>query len=200
MDDAAASDRTQAEVTQAAQLASRDSFTTSIAIHESSPTSTSSSEASLPHHAQSSSHSQSGNSERSDSGVSVDRQSRRKHRLQRPPLGTRKSSGTIIIPREQSPVAQDERYDDNDARAMSPRRSQAEIHQMSEQARQALEEQSQALQSSLLEIIERVDSVKTEHEKLEGGNKFLQSYIGELMQTSKITATGPPKSKKGQKK
>lgn len=47
-----------------------------------------------------------------------------------------------------------------------------------------------------MEIIERVDTVKSEHEKLEGGNKFLQSYIGELMQTSKITAAGAPKGKK----
>ena len=57
--------------------------------------------------------------------------------------------------------------------------------------------QARALQSNLLEILERVDSVKSEHEKLEGGNKFLQSYIGELMQTSKITSTGAGKAKKG---
>jgi short coiled-coil protein len=59
----------------------------------------------------------------------------------------------------------------------------------------------------LLEIVDRVESVKEEHEKLEGGNRFLQScvfprrvscvgadakrrYIGELMQTSKLTAAG----------
>lgn len=73
--------------------------------------------------------------------------------------------------------------------------------------------QAKALQDNLLEIIDRVDSVKSEHEKLEGGNKFLQSYvfevglpqstlancglryIGELMQTSKITSSGPPRRK-----
>ncbi len=37
--------------------------------------------------------------------------------------------------------------------------------------------QARLLQASLLEILDRVDAVKAEHEKLEGGNKFLQSYV-----------------------
>jgi hypothetical protein len=28
-----------------------------------------------------------------------------------------------------------------------------------------------------MEIVDRVEVVKSEHEKLEGGNKFLQSYV-----------------------
>src|SRR3954453_4879691 len=46
--------------------------------------------------------------------------------LQRPKLGTRKSSGTIIVPREHPRVELkegDEVFDEDDARAMSPRRS-----------------------------------------------------------------------------
>lgn len=35
--------------------------------------------------------------------------------------------------------------------------------------------QAKALQASLMEIVDRVEIVKSEHEKLEGGNKFLQS-------------------------
>lgn len=35
--------------------------------------------------------------------------------------------------------------------------------------------QAKVLQASLLEIVDRVEIVKSEHEKLEGGNKFLQS-------------------------
>jgi hypothetical protein len=31
------------------------------------------------------------------------------------------------------------------------------------------------LQQSLMQIVDRVEIVKSEHEKLEGGNKFLQS-------------------------
>lgn len=56
-------------------------------------------------------------------------------------------------------------------------------------------DQAKALQASLLDIVERVETIKSEHEKLEGGNRFLQSYIGELMQTSKITSTGASRGK-----
>jgi hypothetical protein len=35
--------------------------------------------------------------------------------------------------------------------------------------------QAKALQASLLEIVDRVEIVRSEHEKLEGGNRFLQS-------------------------
>jgi hypothetical protein len=37
--------------------------------------------------------------------------------------------------------------------------------------------QAKALQASLMDIVDRVEVVKNEHEKLEGGNKFLQSYV-----------------------
>jgi len=119
-------------------------------------------------------------------------------RLQRPRLGSRKGSGTLIIPRDSPYVEvkpEEEEYDEGDARTMSPRRSSEEIDKMGEGARQALIEQAKALQQSLLEIVDRVESVRSEHEKLEGGNRFLQSYIGELMQTSKITSTGAAKTK-----
>ncbi|KAF2182487.1 hypothetical protein K469DRAFT_690622 [Zopfia rhizophila CBS 207.26] len=117
-------------------------------------------------------------------------------KLARPRLGSRKSSGTIIIPRDSPQVElKEEEYDDGDARTMSPRRSSEEIEKMGQEARQALIEQAKALQASLLEIVDRVEIVRSEHEKLEGGNKFLQSYIGELMQTSKITSAGAAKGK-----
>ena len=32
-----------------------------------------------------------------------------------------------------------------------------------------------------MEIVDRVEVVKTEHEKLEGGNKFLQSCVSTLV-------------------
>ncbi|KAF1955338.1 hypothetical protein CC80DRAFT_386338, partial [Byssothecium circinans] len=115
-------------------------------------------------------------------------------KLGRPRLGSRKSSGTIIIPRDSPQVElKEEEYDDGDARTMSPRRSSEEIEKMGKEAREALIEQAKALQASLLEIVDRVEIVRSEHEKLEGGNKFLQSYIGELMQTSKITSSGAGK-------
>ncbi|KAF9691834.1 hypothetical protein EKO04_009843 [Ascochyta lentis] len=119
----------------------------------------------------------------------------------RPRLGSRKSSGTIIIPRDSPHVElKEEEYDDGDARTMSPRRSSEEIEKMGQDARQALIEQAKQLQASLMEIVDRVEVVKSEHEKLEGGNKFLQSYIGELMQTSKLTSSGAGKATKAKGK
>jgi hypothetical protein len=46
------------------------------------------------------------------------------------------------------------------------------------------------LQESLLTIFNRIEAVREEHDKLDNNNKFLQKYIGDLMSTSKITATG----------
>jgi hypothetical protein len=115
---------------------------------------------------------------------------------QRPKLPSRKSSGTIIVPRDDPNIEiKEEEYGPEDARTMSPRRTSEEVDRLGENARQALMDQAKQLQESLLEIVERVESVKSEHEKLEGGNRFLQSYIGELMQTSKLTASGAGKSK-----
>lgn len=59
----------------------------------------------------------------------------------RPRLGTRKSSGTIIVPRD-SPCVElkegDEVFDDDDARAMSPRRNSEDLEKMSQDARAQL--------------------------------------------------------------
>ena len=57
----------------------------------------------------------------------------------RPRLGSRKSSGTIIVPRDTPNIEmEEEEYDDGDARTMSPRRSSEEIEKMGHDARQAL--------------------------------------------------------------
>ncbi|KAF2668203.1 hypothetical protein BT63DRAFT_433141 [Microthyrium microscopicum] len=118
------------------------------------------------------------------------------NKLQRPKLPSRKSSGTIIVPRDDPNIEMiEEEYGPEDARTMSPRRTSEEVDRLGENARQALMEQAKELQESLLQIVERVESVKSEHEKLEGGNRFLQSYIGELMQTSKLTASSKNKGK-----
>ncbi|KAI5359490.1 Putative short coiled-coil protein [Septoria linicola] len=118
-------------------------------------------------------------------------------RIGRPKIGSRKSSGTMIVSREYATTVVDPDFDENDVRTMSPRRNSEEVDKLSEEARKDLIEQAKLLQMSLQAIVDRVETVKNEHEKLEGGNKFLQSYIGELMQTSKITSTAPSKSKKG---
>lgn len=104
----------------------------------------------------------------------------------------------MIIPRDSPRAAlepQEEEYDDDDVRSMSPRRTSEAIEKIGEDARRNLIEQAKALQASLMAIVDRVEAVKSEHEKLEGGNKFLQSYIGELIQTSKITASAASRNK-----
>jgi hypothetical protein len=76
----------------------------------------------------------------SGSSVSEQDQAKGDPTLQpRPRLGSRKSSGTIIIPRDSPNIElKEEEYDDGDARTMSPRRSSEEIEKMGQDARQAL--------------------------------------------------------------
>ncbi|EPS43184.1 hypothetical protein H072_2831 [Dactylellina haptotyla CBS 200.50] len=81
-----------------------------------------------------------------------------------------------------------------DARTMSPRRNSEEMERYAAEAKERLEKQAKLLQESLLALLDRVDKVREEHDKLEGENKFLQDYIGHLMQTSKITGPGGIKS------
>lgn len=61
-------------------------------------------------------------------------------RLQRPKLGSRKSSGTMIIPRDQPQVRTEMEYDDGDVRCMSPRRSSEEVEKLGDEARKDLVE------------------------------------------------------------
>lgn len=90
--------------------------------------------------------------------------------------------------------------DELDARTMSPRRPSEEMELFAAEAKNGLERQAKELQESLLALLDRVDKVKEEHDKLEGENKFLQDYIGHLMQTSKITGAGGIKSSGGNRK
>jgi hypothetical protein len=55
---------------------------------------------------------------------------------------------------------------------------------------------AKVLQKSLLDIFNRIEAVKEEHDKLDNNNKFLQKYIGDLMSTSKITSAGSSSRKK----
>ena len=96
-------------------------------------------------------------------------------RLQRPKLGSRKSSGTMIVPRDAQDVVVDDEIEEGDVRTMSPRRNSEEVDKLGEEARRDLIEQAKVLQTSLQAIVDKVETVKNEHEKLEGGNKFLQS-------------------------
>ena len=103
----------------------------------------------------------------------------RPHRLSsRPRIGSRKASGSMIVENATaSTTVVDEEMEEGDVRTMSPRRSSDEVDKLGEEARQDLIEQAKTLQASLQAIVDRVESVKSEHEKLEGGNKFLQSCV-----------------------
>lgn len=61
--------------------------------------------------------------------------------LERPKIGTRKPSGTIIVPRDDPRIEiqpGDEAFDEDDARAMSPRRNSEDLEKMSQDARAQL--------------------------------------------------------------
>ena len=69
-----------------------------------------------------------------------ERRSRSNSRSVRPALGTRKSSGTMIVPADHPDVeGKDEEYPPYDARAMSPRRSSADTDKMVEETRRIVE-------------------------------------------------------------
>lgn len=96
----------------------------------------------------------------------------------RPKLGSRRSSGSMIIPRDVTAVVVDDsQFDEDDVRTMSPRRNSAEVDRLGEDARKDLKEQAKVLQLSLQDIVDKMEMVKSEQEKLEAGNKFLQSYV-----------------------
>jgi phage shock protein A len=92
-----------------------------------------------------------------------------------------------MVERGRSPVIEREVYGEDDARSMSPRRNSEELEKIGREAKATLEQQAKTLQSGLLALLDRVDKVREEHDKLEGENRFLQEYIGSLMATSKIT-------------
>lgn len=109
----------------------------------------------------------------------------------RPRLPSRRSSGPLIVPRDSSDVGPVEcNFGPDDVRAMSPRRTSEDIDKIGKAAREEMKRHAQALQESLITIFNRIEAVREEHDKLDNHNRFLQRYIGELMSTSKITASG----------
>ncbi|MCJ1257570.1 hypothetical protein MMC24_005396 [Lignoscripta atroalba] len=117
--------------------------------------------------------------------------------VSRPKFGSRKSSGTIIVPRDHPHVqAQHEEYPPEDARAMSPRRSSEETEKLGQETRIAVQEHARSLQSGLNALAERIESVKSDHDKLEKQNIALQDYIGGLTRSMSRTDITSTKAKK----
>ncbi|KIW55094.1 hypothetical protein PV05_07402 [Exophiala xenobiotica] len=108
----------------------------------------------------------------------------RRTRMERPRLGDRQRSNTIIVPKGRDVVQREKpQYPPTDARAMSPRRNSHDIERLERDVRQSLKEQARNLQSSLAALAEKIDEVKNDHDKLENENRFLQDYIGGLTRT-----------------
>ncbi|OJJ86928.1 short coiled-coil protein [Aspergillus glaucus CBS 516.65] len=133
----------------------------------------------------------------SSSSVS-DAETERRGRSERPRMASRKPSASILVPRDHPEIEiEEEEFPPDDARAMSPRRNSADLERLGKEARHTLQEQAKALQSSLQALAERIDAVKSDHDKLESENKFLQDYIGGL--TRNMTKSDTPKSSKARK-
>jgi short coiled-coil protein len=60
--------------------------------------------------------------------------------------------------------------------------------------------QARTLQSSLQALAERIDEVKSDHDKLESENRFLQDYIGGLTRTMSQRDIGGSSGKTGKGK
>jgi hypothetical protein len=121
--------------------------------------------------------------------------------MDRPRLGDRQRSNTIIVPKGLDVVQKEKpEYPPNDARAMSPRRNSADIERLERGLRESLKEQARNLQSSLAALAEKIDEVKTDHDKLETENRFLQDYIGGLTRTMSKDNLGRSASTSGNKR
>ncbi|KAG5658514.1 hypothetical protein KAF25_010695 [Fusarium avenaceum] len=114
----------------------------------------------------------------------------------RPGLPQRRSSGPLVVPRDSLAVGPNEPdFGPDDVRAMSPRRTSEDLDRIGKAAREEMRRHAKALQDSLITIFNRIEAVREEHDKLDNNNKFLQKYIGDLMSTSKITATSSQRKK-----
>ncbi|KAI9924768.1 hypothetical protein ASPWEDRAFT_51500 [Aspergillus wentii DTO 134E9] len=138
----------------------------------------------------------------SSSSISDAETEQRRGRSERPRMASRKPSASILVPRDHPEIEiEEEEFPPDDARAMSPRRNSADLERLGKEARQTLQEQAKALQSSLQALAERIEAVKSDHDKLESENKFLQDYIGGL--TRNVTKSDLPrtstKARKSQK-
>ncbi|KAL8721324.1 MAG: hypothetical protein Q9225_001984 [Loekoesia sp. 1 TL-2023] len=115
----------------------------------------------------------------SNTSTDTDEDSNR-FKLTRPKLTQRKSSGTIIIPRDAPTEAPPQEFPPDDARAMSPRRSSEETDKMLVNARLSIEKRAQDMQSGLAAIASQIETVSKNCESLDRQNQALQDAIGDM--------------------
>ncbi|OJD24585.1 hypothetical protein ACJ73_04050 [Blastomyces percursus] len=123
-----------------------------------------------------------------------DTENDRHPRAKRPCLASRRPSVSILVPRDHPEIEiQQEEFPPDDARAMSLRRNPADVERLCREIQEAIQQvdnrrQADTFQSSLQALAERIDEVKSGHDKLENENQFLQGYIGGLTRAMSLTA------------
>ncbi|TVY15647.1 hypothetical protein LARI1_G008321 [Lachnellula arida] len=98
-------------------------------------------------------------------------------------MTSRKSSDTMIIPRETIEVELvrgDEVFDEHDARAMSPRRSEQDLEKIYQDTWAQFDEHAKNSRQFRQKILDCLQASKKEYDKLEKNNKLLQKDIGDL--------------------
>jgi len=143
----------------------------------------------------------------------------RKSRMERPRMGDRQRSSSIIIPKGRDTYQREKiEYPPDDARAMSPRRNSEDLERLELGVRKKIQEyatsqfslgpitllmltsQAHTLQSSLQALATRIDEVRQDHDKLENENRLLQEYIGGLTRSmSKENLGRSSSTRKGKK-
>ncbi|KAI4208276.1 MAG: hypothetical protein LQ346_000156 [Caloplaca aetnensis] len=105
------------------------------------------------------------------------------NKLGRPRLTHRKSSGTMIIPRDAPTAAPAKEFPPDDARAMSPRRSSEETDKMLVNVRLSIQHEPRRaldMQSGLAAIANQIETVARNCESLDRQNQALQDAIGDM--------------------
>lgn len=125
----------------------------------------------------------------------------RKSRMDRPRMGDRQRSSSIIIPKGRDTYQREKpEYPPDDARAMSPRRNSEDLERLELGVRKSLQDQAHTLQSSLQALATRIDEVRQDHDRLENENRLLQEYIGGLTRSmSKENLGRSSSTRKGKK-
>ncbi|KAK5077644.1 hypothetical protein LTR70_009562 [Exophiala xenobiotica] len=125
----------------------------------------------------------------------------RKSRMERPRMGDRQRSSSIIIPKGRDTYQREKpEYPPDDARAMSPRRNSEALERLELGVRKKIQDQAHTLQSSLQALATRIDEVRQDHDKLENENRLLQEYIGGLTRSmSKENLGRSSSTRKGKK-
>ncbi|KAL8871416.1 MAG: hypothetical protein Q9174_002740 [Haloplaca sp. 1 TL-2023] len=115
-------------------------------------------------------------------------------KLQRPKMTSRKSSDTMIIPRDAPTVAPKKEFPPDDARAMSPRRSIEETEKIGVDVSASVHQDYLNKQKELANLQSRVEAMRSTTDTLDSNNQAIQGAIGEMTR-SLSNQSLPPKKK-----